>query len=1673
MSSSVEEAIYKLGADTGSYIAGMKGATAANENFAKSADATTVTIERQTKASRASEEGFARLQGRFDPAIRAHQSYQKVVEQVTRYEQAGIGTAVQRAAILEAASVQYNQLSRTAGLFRDALGGVSGQLIAMSAGAGPVGVLLSAFGPLGLAAAVGIGALGAAFRYVAEESARLGDKAIQVRAFSEATGLTTAQIGALRHEGAQLGIDGDRITMAFERLARQLNEARNAHGTLFEQIREADPVAANQLIRTKKEAEAIDVLARAWRGAADEGKKAALAAAMFGGRGGVALGPVVGGVADAGGIDAAAKSTKVLIEATDQQNKRWATMRAETVELEKQAKNILGSIFTEEGLQAAHKAAELMKGAAQAARDLAASKEGLSWWQRFFAEITKVSMAEGGMDPRSIDASLARTAARQRIAQGTGSNLAVNDKELASWQKLSDAAHGAGAAVQSVADKTKTAADQLKDATQDANLFNARMAALGDAATIDEQRQQRLKKIEEDRLKNQFSLVGSENDLLAARARSAANLDATMKTEALRLGHLGELASVEEIVAQKQNDINKAIREGAKFSDQEIAAMREKARIQAEQAKPENQIATERQMIFLSQEEGAIRQKLIGWGIDYNSVRGQALSQELRINDALKAINAEAGNFASSFAKDIIANGVTPMTALINAAKALESTLIDMAAKKLVSAALGSLFSGVTETAGSTAAQTTGATSAATILTTAGTTLAASMVAGATEAAGILGLSVPAAAAALPVAGGAAGTEVAVGGAAAAASLTAAAPIIGLAINGPVVALIAAIAAVASFLFFSSSSADKKSAQQAAQEARIKEAADDYNTRVSLSGRYLAATSDQNTLEGQLAVFEQKAQAELADEVQKGGRNTLQLQQTLEAEKLKIVTDFYQKQIDALNNARDAIAAYKDELYLSTLTVDQTVAVMAQRWADAAKKVSEGNADAISSIVEVSKAYIDALKTAIDALNTARAAIAAYKDELYLSTLTLDQTVAVMAQRWAEAAAKVSEGSTDAITSILAASKSYIDAIKAVIDALNNARAAIAAYRDELYLSTLTVDQTVAVMAQRWVDAAKKVDEGSTDTITSILAASKSFIDAIKAAIAERQKEIDSLKATGQAIADFIDQLALSQLTAEQTVAEMKRRAQASYEATLVVSGMGSADAITKAAKAAEDYIKALQDYIASVQSQIDALNASRTAIAAYRDELYLSTLTTAQVLEIMRKRFQETATKAAAGDADAISKIVEASKNYLAALNAQKSALEQTISELQGFKDSIQSFQNGLKTNSTLSPLNPQQRLDAARALYEETAKKAAAGDKTALGNLSSVSEAYLTLAKDFYASGTDYAKIFDEVNATLDATKTSLTDQISVAQKQLDAINKEIDNTQSIIDALDAAAAAAQTQIDLLNLLITITRSEIEKAVVSLELLQVAILVNSATLAKEISKLSEQMMTVIAVLTDAENVAAAEAAKLTDQMNAVIKVLTDAEAVAEKEAAKLTDQMNDVIAELSTAQSAAETQISLLQTQIDIEKAILNALLNGGSTTGAKYGGYIPHMADGGIVGNGIWNRDSVLASYAGGGNIMLAGGEYVTRATSVTPSTIGLLEHVNRTGSAPSANDNDKQTSGAIDNLTQVVARGFNGQTSELAGRLDAVIERLEKVERSISKPSDQRAAPGGKHGARSAA
>lgn len=97
MPATVETAIYRLKYE------GLDDAYRAAQALGQ----VTVAEEELTKATRASAASFERQLAAIDPNIRAYQQYQRTLEQVSRYEAAGIGTAQQRVALIEGATRRY------------------------------------------------------------------------------------------------------------------------------------------------------------------------------------------------------------------------------------------------------------------------------------------------------------------------------------------------------------------------------------------------------------------------------------------------------------------------------------------------------------------------------------------------------------------------------------------------------------------------------------------------------------------------------------------------------------------------------------------------------------------------------------------------------------------------------------------------------------------------------------------------------------------------------------------------------------------------------------------------------------------------------------------------------------------------------------------------------------------------------------------------------------------------------------------------------------------------------------------------------------------------------------------------------------------------------------------------------------------------------------------------------------------------------------------------------------------------------------------------------------------------------------------------------------------------------------------------------------------------------
>jgi phage-related minor tail protein len=139
----------------------------------------------------------------------------------------------------------------------------------------------------------------------------------------------------------------------------------------------------------------------------------------------------------------------------------------------------------------------------------------------------------------------------------------------------------------------------------------------------------------------------------------------------------------------------------------------------------------------------------------------------------------------------------------------------------------------------------------------------------------------------------------------------------------------------------------------------------------------------------------------------------------------------------------------------------------------------------------------------------------------------------------------------------------------------------------------------------------------------------------------------------------------------------------------------------------------------------------------------------------------------------------------------AEKKSLDARIQAEERLQDlSRDIFQfTGTARFGDLSPLNARLQIGSARSLYERTLRDAQSGDVTAQGNLLTNARAYLEEARTAYASGPQFAGIFEKVTAELDAFGEKIVaqnPQLELLKAQRDALDLLNSNSKELLDAL-----------------------------------------------------------------------------------------------------------------------------------------------------------------------------------------------------------------------------------------------------------------------------------------------
>ena len=639
--------------------------------------------------------------GATDPVIRAQirmkEDLAKQEAINTKAVQLGIATSDAAKAQLDAVRQKHEGMIQTireqtgqlttnekawSGL-RNALSGTSGQLIALSSGAGPVGVFLSALGPWGIAAAVGIGAVTAVISHMADEAKRMGDGALALRNFAETTQLTITQIKALGRAGAELGVGTDTIAASVEKFTINMEEARKGQGALYDAVRMIDRGLADELASTTKTSQAWDVLAKA-RAAASDQSKNLLSKAAFG-KGGIETGLVLDVTAEAGGLDAIISRQQKINGLSDDAIKKWATTKVQIDEAQKRTANLMAATYTQDVLDRMLQAALLeermtraiIAGTAERQKSVSGQYDPL-----------------GNFTPGSAAPLSPMDAARNNLAAGLS---AGQKQDLSGYEAQRKAIAGVENAERSESDVRKASADA---AIRDANKQRELIGYLGSAATAEERQTLRLKELEAAQLSNRVSLTEYN------RAVAAVNLDTAIAKQGQYLSALGASAPIAEIVREKELLLQRQRQQDPRITQQVIEF--QKQLVAAQQLgtfQIDAQTAAERVRVaalFMSNEAG-IAYSIVQTKINEAKARGAPLSakeitdlqdsadafakakvQADRYEDSLRTVKDAGLEFSKTFVQGLM-QGKTGMQALTAAADALASKMADKALTDLFS----------------------------------------------------------------------------------------------------------------------------------------------------------------------------------------------------------------------------------------------------------------------------------------------------------------------------------------------------------------------------------------------------------------------------------------------------------------------------------------------------------------------------------------------------------------------------------------------------------------------------------------------------------------------------------------------------------------------------------------------------------------------------------------------------------------------------------------------------------------------------------------------------------------------------------------------------------------------------------------------------------------------------
>ena len=388
-------------------------------------------------------------------------------------------------------------------------------------------------------------------------------------------------------------------------------------------------------------------------------------------------------------------------------------------------------------------------------------------------------------------------------------------------------------------------------------------------------------------------------------------------------------------------------------------------------------------------------------------------------------------------------------------------------------------------------------------------------------------------------------------------------------------------------------------------------------------------------------------------------------------------------------------------------------------------------------------------------------------------------------------------------------------------------------------------------------------------------------------------------------------------------------------------------------------------------------------------------------------------------------------------AYDTESAALKTTIDRLTNFTAAIRKFRDSLLTNTATTTLSPEQRLAEARRQYEENLTKAKSGDETAQGNVQELASTFLDAAKAYYASSTDYADIFDSVQKGLTDVADAGDAQARIAQAQLTALQQQVGALISIDAGVKSVAQA------MAELTIAIQAQAAASMAAAAAKAQAA---QAASPAAFLNSSYQQLLGRAPDETGLTGFGSALANGATQQ-NVIEAITSSAEyqlnQIYQATLGRNVDQTGYAFFSQALANGATASNI-IDQIRTSQEYATLHGLVNGG---------IVGAFAEGGFVGNGRYNRDSVVARYAGGGTIALAGGEAVIPAAATARNRNSIAAMI--AGRSSNDNGDTRALLGAVNRLADIVYASHEETKAILTEGNEATADTGRQIRKFASK------------------